>query len=80
MSENVLNTIGDNQQETKNETVQQNSENTEIRFLIVEFSSNFLVNFLNNLKKLLQLRVKQTFFTPKTELIEKIKFPSSKMA
>ena len=32
MSENVLNTIGDNQQETKNQTVQQNSENTEIRF------------------------------------------------
>ena len=64
MSENVPNTIGDNQQETKNQTVQQNSENTEIRFLIVEFSSNFLVNFLNNLKKLLQLRVKQTFLTP----------------
>ena len=33
MSENVLNTKEDNLQETKNETVQQNSENTEIRFL-----------------------------------------------
>jgi len=33
MSENVLNTKGDNLQETENETVQQNSENTEISSL-----------------------------------------------
>lgn len=49
-------------------------------FFIVEFSSIFLIKFLNNLKKLPHFRVKQSFLTPKTELIEKIKLPSSKMA